>query len=145
MAAWKTQIIDAIFLPHEAELIKSIPLSSRLPEDTTVWAATPNGLFTIRSAYRLAMEQFDQAIEVLTRTLAKPVDSGRGYGDCRFPIRCVTSHGEPADTYYQLRRIFSGGESSWTFAVRSARRTLSPWDTYFGLVAERRTCGNAQN
>ena len=50
VAAWKTQIIDAIFLPHEAELIKSIPLSSCLPEDTIVWAATPNGLFTVRSA-----------------------------------------------------------------------------------------------
>ena len=57
VAAWKTQIIDAIFLPHEAELIKSIPLSSCLPEDTIVWAATPNGLFTVRSAYRLAMEE----------------------------------------------------------------------------------------
>ena len=46
-AAWKTQVIDAIFLPHEAELIKSIPLSSRLPEDKLVWAATPNGSFTV--------------------------------------------------------------------------------------------------
>ena len=57
VAAWKTQIIDAILLPYEAEFIKSIPLSSRLPEDTTVWAATPNGLFTVRSVYRLAMEE----------------------------------------------------------------------------------------
>ena len=53
--AWKTQIIEAIFLPHEAELIKSIPLSIRLPEDKLVWAATPNGLFSVRSAYRLAV------------------------------------------------------------------------------------------
>ena len=57
VATWKTQVIDTIFLPNEAELIKSIPLSSCLPEDKLVWAAIPNGLFTVWSAYRLAMEE----------------------------------------------------------------------------------------
>ena len=57
VAAWKTQILNAIFLPHGEELIKSIPLSSCLPEDTIVWAAIPNGLFTVRSAYKLAMDE----------------------------------------------------------------------------------------
>lgn len=54
--AWKTQIIEAIFLPHEAKLIKIIPLSIRLPEDKLVWAATPNGLFSVRNAYKLVVE-----------------------------------------------------------------------------------------
>ena len=57
LVAWKKPVIDANFLPHEAELIKSIPLSSRLSDDTLVWAATSNGLFFVRSAYRLAMEE----------------------------------------------------------------------------------------
>ena len=51
----KTRVSELI--SHEAELIKSIPLSSRLPEDTIVLVATPNGLFTVWSAYRLAMEE----------------------------------------------------------------------------------------
>ncbi|XP_065634479.1 uncharacterized protein LOC136069649 [Quercus suber] len=53
---WKMQVIDTLFLPHEAENIKSIPLSTHLPPDKLIWAATTNGLFSVRSAYRLAME-----------------------------------------------------------------------------------------
>ena len=49
-------MIDAVFLPHEVDLIKSIPLSIQLPEDKLGWAANSNGLFSVRSAYRLAMD-----------------------------------------------------------------------------------------
>ena len=123
VAAWKTQVIDTIFLPNEAKLIKSIPLSSRLPEDKLVWVATPNGLFTVWSAYRLAMKKSRQAIEVLARILAKLAAFGRCYEDYRYPTRCATSLGELAKAFYQLRRIFRGGESSWICVVMNAWRT----------------------
>ena len=32
-ASWKVGVVDAIFLPYEAEAIKAIPISSNLPED----------------------------------------------------------------------------------------------------------------
>ena len=54
--AWKHQVLDVIFLPHEAELIKSIPLSVQLPEDKLIWAGNNNGKFSVKSAYRLAVE-----------------------------------------------------------------------------------------
>nr|POE62480.1 hypothetical protein CFP56_59547 [Quercus suber] len=72
-------------------------------------------LFGVRTGWQ--WRSLDQATEVLVRTLAKPVDSGRGYGDCRFPTRCVILHGEPVEAYYLLRRIFSEGKSSWTYAI----------------------------
>ena len=53
---WKIQVIDALFLPHEADTIKGIPLSNHLPPDKLIWVATTDGLFSVRSAYRLAME-----------------------------------------------------------------------------------------
>ena len=49
-ASWKVSVIDVLFLPHEAELIKSIPLSPRLPEDKLIWALSSNGQFSVRSA-----------------------------------------------------------------------------------------------
>ena len=52
---WKAQVIDALFLPHEAECIKSIPLSIQPPEDRRIWAESANGVFTVRSAYILAV------------------------------------------------------------------------------------------
>ena len=54
--SWKMQVIDALFLPHKANIIKSIPLSTLLPPDKTIWAATTNGSFSVRSSYRLAMK-----------------------------------------------------------------------------------------
>lgn len=45
-----------VFLPHEAELICGIALSVNLPEDKQVWAPTTSGLFSVRSAYKIAME-----------------------------------------------------------------------------------------
>ncbi|KAL0011877.1 hypothetical protein SO802_006985, partial [Lithocarpus litseifolius] len=61
---WKKNIIDALFMPFEAELIKGIPISSRLPPDKLIWAETPNGKFNVRSAYDVAMR------------LSKPEDKG---------------------------------------------------------------------
>ena len=53
---WKMQVIDTLFLPHEVDIIKSIPLSTHSPPDKLIWATTTNGLFSVHSAYRLAME-----------------------------------------------------------------------------------------
>ena len=34
--SWKSTIINALLLPHKAEIVKSIPLSSRLPADKLI-------------------------------------------------------------------------------------------------------------
>ena len=65
-ASWKTEVVDALFLPHEAEVIKSIPLSVHLSADKQVWACSSNGVFTARSAYWVAME----------------MSKGKGEGSC---------------------------------------------------------------
>lgn len=56
LVGWKKQVVEAFFLPYEAENIKSIPLSIHLPLDKIIWAATTNGLFSVRGVYKLAME-----------------------------------------------------------------------------------------
>ncbi|KAF3943043.1 hypothetical protein CMV_030359 [Castanea mollissima] len=53
---WKKSIVDSLFLPHEAEAIKGIPLSSRLLVDKLIWTETQNSIFSVRSAYKLAMK-----------------------------------------------------------------------------------------
>ena len=56
LKTWKADLIQSIFLPHEVDDICSIALSSKLPEDKQVWAPTNNGRFSVRSAYRVAVE-----------------------------------------------------------------------------------------
>ena len=58
IAKWKNEVLDSHFEPHEANLIKSIPLSATLPTDKQVWAVTNNGIFTVRSAYKLVASLF---------------------------------------------------------------------------------------
>ncbi|XP_075669864.1 uncharacterized protein LOC142639591 [Castanea sativa] len=57
---WRS-LISAQSLVIEAELIKSIPLSAILPVDKMVWAETSNGNFTVRSAYKLAVNLITSA------------------------------------------------------------------------------------
>ena len=42
-----------MFLPHEAKNILSIPLSTRLPQDSIIWSKNPSGVFSTRNAYQL--------------------------------------------------------------------------------------------
>ncbi|KAK9983282.1 hypothetical protein SO802_032807 [Lithocarpus litseifolius] len=50
---WDSEIIDRLFLPWEAESIKSIPLSDHQHSDLLIWPHTPDGCFSVRSAYRI--------------------------------------------------------------------------------------------
>ena len=42
---WNSMLIDQIFLPSDAEIIKQIPLSSRRPQDKLIWAGNRRGVF----------------------------------------------------------------------------------------------------
>ena len=48
---WRSDLVRELFLNFEADIILSIPLSTRMPGDKLVWAATPNGKFTMKSVY----------------------------------------------------------------------------------------------
>ncbi|KAK7837690.1 hypothetical protein CFP56_020890 [Quercus suber] len=50
---WKSELIAQEFLPHEANIIKGIPLSDRNIPDKQVWNASSHGVYTTRSAYKL--------------------------------------------------------------------------------------------
>ena len=52
---WKMELMSKIFLPNDAQSILGIPLSSRSSPNKLVWEYTPNGKFTIRSAYKIAL------------------------------------------------------------------------------------------
>jgi hypothetical protein len=53
---WKAGLISEIFLEDEAALICSIPLSPLPVEDRIIWQGTKNGIFSVRSAYFLELE-----------------------------------------------------------------------------------------
>ena len=54
---WREEVIDHCFNATEAEVIKSIPLSSHAQWNTLVWHFTPNGQYTVNSGYRFLSEE----------------------------------------------------------------------------------------
>ena len=58
---WNAELIRTIFLPHEAEVILGIPIIPMAPEDSQVWTKTPNGTFSINSAYKVAYKMLKEA------------------------------------------------------------------------------------
>ena len=67
--AWKADMVTQIFSPSDASAILSFPLSFRLPSDQMIWAYTPKGDFTVRSAYKIVLD------EVINRNLGKGLDN----------------------------------------------------------------------
>ena len=57
---WKHGLINAAFLPQDANKILSIPINKNRNRDRQVWAYTPKGSFTVNSAYKLALSLHSQ-------------------------------------------------------------------------------------
>ena len=53
----ETDLVRQIFLPPNVQSILSIFFSSYLPQDQLVWAYTPKEKFTVRSAYKIALDR----------------------------------------------------------------------------------------
>lgn len=55
-AKQNARLIRSIFLPHEVEAILSITISFLYPMDSQVWSKTTNGIFSVKSAYKVAVK-----------------------------------------------------------------------------------------
>ncbi len=53
---WDEQVVKRIFWPMDAELILTIRLSARAEEDFLAWHPDKWGVFSVRSAYKLALQ-----------------------------------------------------------------------------------------
>ena len=54
---WDPGLLERNFLPWEAKMIKVIHVSEGLMEDQLTWPLTSNGNYSVRSAYRMLMDE----------------------------------------------------------------------------------------
>lgn len=52
---WKVDKVKRQFLPFEAETILNIPLGYNLPKDSIIWMRNKCGVFSVKSAYHVAL------------------------------------------------------------------------------------------
>lgn len=58
---WNFDHIDDVFYPWEAAMIKGIYVSEDSNEDALIWPLTPNGEYSVRSAYLLLSNTIRQS------------------------------------------------------------------------------------
>ena len=58
---WKTDMIRQLFLLVDVDAILGIPRSRNHTRDSIIWAYTSRGIFTVNSAYKLALSLSPQA------------------------------------------------------------------------------------
>ena len=59
--SWRGEVIDHAFNLVEAEVIKSIPLSSSSQANTLIWPFTPSGQYLVKSGYRFLQENAENS------------------------------------------------------------------------------------
>ena len=57
MAGWNEQLVESLFLPHEAQQIKAIPLCMLPQADCLYWSAEKNGVYSVKFGYKLLCEE----------------------------------------------------------------------------------------
>lgn len=67
--SWRYDIIDHVFGVAEADVIKSIPISSSSQPDVLVWPFTLSGQYSIKSGYKFLQENLAIA-QIPTQELA---------------------------------------------------------------------------
>ncbi|KAF7154602.1 hypothetical protein RHSIM_Rhsim01G0174200 [Rhododendron simsii] len=60
---WKTQLVKESFNEEEATIILSLPISTTQRRDRKVWHYSPNGVFTVKSAYCLEKESLTNDLD----------------------------------------------------------------------------------
>lgn len=53
---WKSDVIMSLFSEFEANLILSLPISHRLPEDRLIWHFDKKGIFSVKGTYHVAID-----------------------------------------------------------------------------------------
>ena len=100
---WNLEALQRTLMAKDVESTLTIALSPTLPDDSIIWALTPSGKFTVKSTYRLALE------ERAGNNAEESSNSTRMKDFWKFIWRFETSRGVLAEISYP-QRIISFGE-----------------------------------
>lgn len=113
-------LLQQMFLPFEVEEIRSIPLSNTLPLDKLIWTGTSNGLFIVRSAYKIAMELSCSSVIASTSDDSKQRCFWKTIWRLPAPHKVRHSYGVLAVIYFQQKLIYGDNRCYQKIFVRNA-------------------------
>ena len=76
--SWNEELVDGLFGVEDAEMIKRIPLSRSVAEDTLYWPYSASGHYTCRSGYRFLKDEsellaYPQAPQICDKKVWKAI------------------------------------------------------------------------
>ena len=101
---WNNQLVDAMFLPFEAQRIKGIPIFVISHEYCVSWPKCRTRSYSVRSGYQLLCEARQQ-VHHQGLWMRELKDSGRVFGISRCQVRLKSSFGEHAQVHFLLRWV----------------------------------------
>ena len=84
---WDIELVRGLFLPQDVKAILSTPINESVAMDRMVWAKEKKGSFTVRSAYRLALEVEAEGGNAGCSDPTKLHDAWRGVWSMNLPNR----------------------------------------------------------
>ena len=157
--SWIDEVVDHIFLPHEASLIKAIPLSIDVCEDNLFWCRNNNGIYSVKSGYSVFLED-EMKDSPSSSDLSLSRKMWRGVWSLRIPNRVKTllwragSDALPTKVNLQKRRILSDAScpgcnfenESSLHALWSCPCLLPIWQPHFGwLIKKAQNCSSLRD
>lgn len=56
---WRRDLVFSCFNRYEAQQVLNIPISQRLPEDTLIWHWERDGMYSVKTAYHMLCEEYE--------------------------------------------------------------------------------------
>lgn len=116
-AVWKSELVNSIFLPHEASAILAIPLSFILPKDRKVWSGTANGVFSIRSAYHVSHKQLSKTNVRECSNNNRMKSLWKAIWKLHYPKKLKTLFGEHVRISSQLKMSLETARFQWNWSA----------------------------
>ena len=76
-------------MPHEAKLIKSIPISFNVAEDKLCWPSNTDGIYSVKAGYRLLVDE-EMSSNVGSSNVSQSKSTWKGLWKMRTPNRTKT-------------------------------------------------------
>ena len=154
--SWLQETIDNLFLPHEAKLIKSIPISLVDCNDKIFWPLSTDGEYSVKSGYRLlsslsASETPSSSDNSQSKEIWKAIWSSKVPNRVKVLLWRAGLDALPSRTNLVKRRVSCdpicpscGQEEESTFhALWSCPALVEVWSLHFAwLIRQTRRCSN---
>lgn len=130
---WKTILIDSIFYPNEASIIKAIPLSTQRPKVSLIWTRKNSvlSLLEVLTFCKLILQNCPKKIWLPHPTQLDFIPFGMAFGLPWFPQRSRHSYGDQVLIVYLYTPSCLIGRSQICFLVAFVPKKLKLVPIYF--------------